>query len=291
MKEIIKYPYATHHVALPGHCNIAYMDEGKGSHTILFIHGLANYAPVWKKNIEQLKNHFRCIAIDLPGNGLSDQHEHKFSMQFYADAVFHFIEALSLKNVCLAGHSMGGQIALTTLIKYPSCAEALVLVAPAGMEVFTAMDKAMYYGTLRMFDFVSNDEQNLRTTLESSFFRQQAQADGIVKELTALMKTYKMNYYRRMIEASIKSMLEEPVYDKLHHVRQKTLVLFGEQDALIPNKLLHHGTTESIAKTGVQKMPNAVLVMLPDCGHFLQWEQAEHVNGHIAAFLHGEPIH
>ncbi len=285
MVEKIAYPYKTHFIDLPGNCNVAYMDEGGGERTILFVHGLANYAPVWKKNIEYLKSYYRCIAIDLPGNGLSDQNTHNFGMQFFADTVFHFIQVLGLKNVCIAGHSMGGQIALTTLLKYPSCAGSLILCAPAGFEIFTAMDKAMYYSTVRMFDFISSDEQNLRSTVENSFFQQRTQAAGIIQELVLLMKTYKVSYYKRMIEACIKSMLEDQVNDKLHLVEQPTLVLFGRQDALIPNKLIHHTTTERVAQEGVKKMRHASLAILPDCGHFVQWEKADDVNRNIVVFL------
>jgi pimeloyl-ACP methyl ester carboxylesterase len=285
MTANIKYPFETHFVTLPGNCRVAYMDEGAGERTILFLHGLANYAPVWKRNIEYLKQYYRCIAIDLPGNGLSDQHEHKYSMQFFADVVFHFIEALGLKNLCIAGHSMGGQIALTTVLKYPDCADSLVLCAPAGFEVFSAMDKAMYYGTMGMFDFLSSDENNLRTTIDSSFYNKATQPEGLVKELVSLMKTYKISYYKKMIEACIKSMLEEPVNGKLHLVKQPALVLFGNKDALIPNRLIHHATTESVAREGAKKMPHAHLDIIPDCGHFLQWEKAEEVNRNIVVFL------
>src|SRR6202008_3036195 len=96
----IQYPY-TVHIADLSNANIAYIDEGKGPKTLLFIHGLASYALCWKNNIDVLKDQYRCIAIDLPGNGLSDRKDRKYSMHFFADAVYEFIEQLGLKNVCL----------------------------------------------------------------------------------------------------------------------------------------------------------------------------------------------
>ena len=285
---MITYPYKAHHIALPGNCNIAYIDEGKGTQTLLFVHGLANYAPVWKKNIDFLKQYYRCIAIDLPGNGLSGQEEHTFSMKFFADTVYNFIQALGLKNVCLTGHSMGGQIAITALLNYPSCAGSLILCSPAGFETFSSLDKSLYYTTLQMLDHLSSDENSLRKTIEHSFYHHHTQAEDMVKELTELLKGYKLNYYRKMIEACIKGMLEEPVFDKLNLIKQRTLVLFGAHDALIPNKLIHHTTTEKIAERGVKQMPNASLKIIPDCGHFVQWEKADEVNKYIHSFLSGK---
>ncbi|MES2703309.1 MAG: alpha/beta hydrolase [Bacteroidota bacterium] len=282
---MISYPYKTHYLALPGNCNIAYADEGAGPGTLLFIHGLANYLPVWRKNIDELRKHYRCIAIDLPGSGLSDQKEHPYGVAFFADTVYQFISAMRLTNVCIVGHSMGGQIAMATVLRYPLCAARMVLCAPAGFERFTALDKTLYYSTLRMFDFMSSDEHSLRSTIENSFYRNSSQGEPMVRELIALMKTYKTSYYRKMIEACIKGMLEEPVYDALHTIQQPTLVIFGRQDALIPNKLLHHTTTEKLAAEAVKKMPHAALLVLPDCGHFVQWEKAAEVNQYIHAFM------
>ncbi len=261
------------------------MDEGKGEKTLLFIHGLANYAPVWQKNIEYLKQFYRCIAIDLPGNGLSDKNEHPFGMRFFADSVYAFITAMGLKDLCVVGHSMGGQVAMTMLIAHPGCADNLVLCAPAGLEEFTSFDKTLYYSTVHLYDLVSSEEHILRQTIENSFYRHHTQAEPIVKELAEIMKTYKMNYYRKMIDACIKGMLEEPVYGQLQLVRQPTLVLFGKHDALIPNKLLHHTTVEKLAAAAVAKFPNAKLEVLPDCGHFVQWEKADDVNRNIIFFL------
>ncbi len=288
MSISISYPYKTHFIELPGNCKVAYIDEGSGERTLLFIHGLANYIPVWKKNIDELKKYYRCIAIDLPGNGLSDQHVHPFGMKFFAECIFNFINALKLKDLHIVGHSMGGQIAMTTVLNHPGCAESLVLCAPAGFEQFSVMEKTMYYSSIHLLDFISTDEHSLRTAIQNSFYRNHAQGEGIVKELVSIMKTYKLNYYRKMVEACIKGMMEEPVYSNLNKIQLPALVIFGRNDALIPNKLIHHTTTEKIAKDAVKKMPNAHLEMIPDCGHFVQWEKANEVNRNIILFLENE---
>ena len=285
---MITYPYKTYSISLPDNCEVTYIDEGHGEKTLVFIHGLANYAPVWKKNIDELRKYYRCIALDLPGNGLSDKNDHPFGMKFFSACVYNFIAALKLKDVCLVGHSMGGQIAMTTAINNPECMESLILCAPAGFEQFTQLEKTMYYGSIHLLDFFSTDEHSLRHVIENSFYRNSSQAESVVSELVQIMRTYKPNYYRRMVEACIKGMIEEPVHDKLQSITHPTLVLFGNNDALIPNKLIHHTTTERIATQGAKKIPHAHLEMLPDCGHFLQWEKAGDVNRHMILFLENE---
>jgi pimeloyl-ACP methyl ester carboxylesterase len=280
-----QYSLPTHYIDLPNNVKVAYLDQGTGPQTLLFVHGLANYAMVWKKNIASLEKHYRCIAIDLPGNGHSDRQQHHFTMHFFADVIANFIAEMGLTNVCLVGHSMGGQIAMTSLLRHPNIAQKLVLLAPAGFEVFTAMDKTLYYSTIHLMDFLSSEENSLRTTIESSFYNQHKQGEEVISELIELMRGYKMGYYRRMIESCIKAMLEEPVLPKLANIELPTLIVFGKNDALIPNKLLHHTTTESIAQQGASKLKNSTLTLLPHAGHFLQWEKPDEINELIKGFV------
>ena len=177
---------------------------------------------------------------------------------------------------------------MTTVINHPDCAYKLVLCAPAGFEEFSSFDKTLYYSTIHLYDFMASEEHMLRQTVESSFYHHQQQGESVIKDLLEIMKTYKMNYYRKMIDGCIKGMLEEPVCDQLQMIKQATLVIFGTHDALIPNKMLHHGTTESIAAKAVKKIQYATLEILPNCGHFVQWEKADEVNRLIIMFLERE---
>jgi pimeloyl-ACP methyl ester carboxylesterase len=282
---ILNYSYKTYFKDVPGAGSIAYVDEGKGEHTLLFIHGLANYAMVWQKNIEYLKQYYRCIAIDLPGNGLSGKEPHEFGMKFYADAVYGFIQALGLKDLTVVGHSMGGQVAMTMVLNHLHSADKLVLCSTAGFEEFSSFEKSLFYGSIHLRDLMSSDESLLRHTIENSFYKQHKQGEGVVKELVDIMKSYKSGYYRKMVEASIKGMLEEPVIELVQLIKVPTLIVYGKEDALIPNKLLHHLTTEKVAQHGAKRMSNAKLLMLPDCGHFLQWEKPDELNREIIMFV------
>lgn len=277
--------YTVKNTSLPNGCNIAYTDEGKGTQTILFIHGLATYGLSWKKNIDDLKKQYRCIAIDLPGNGLSDKGDLPYTMQFFAETVYQFVQQLKLKHVVLCGHSMGGQIAIATLLQHPHLATQLVLCAPAGFEKFTPFEATMYQSSISFLDFFSTDENSLRQTIRSGFYTSPTQGDEMVDELIALMHTQPASMYRLMVERCISGMMQAPVFHRLHELQLPTLVLFGSRDALIPNRLIHPITTRQLAETGTRQIPNAILRMVDGCGHFLQWEKAEEVNEHIEDFL------
>ncbi len=278
--------YPIHKVTLSNGCNVSYIDEGKSDTTLLFIHGLATYAYSWVLNIRELKSHYRCIALDLPGNGYSEGGDFDYGINFYSGCVYDFMQQLQLKNVVLVGHSMGGQIAATLVINQPDACEQLILCAPAGIETFSVIERTIYHAGINFLDFFSSEEYSLRETINTSFYNKHPKADEMIQELIRIMKEQPMSKYRRMIEMCITGMLNEPVYDKLKTINQPTLILFGERDALIPNKLMHPLlSTKSVAETGLRQIPNAHMELLPKCGHFLQIEKAEEVNLLIREFL------
>lgn len=283
---LVKYPFPHHQFAIHRDIHINYMDEGKGPQTVLFIHGLANYAPVWKYQIEELSKTNRCIAIDLPGNGYSSRGDYPYTVFFYAECVVRFIEKMELKNVVLTGHSMGGQIALIIALRYPHLIDKLVLVASAGLEHFASHEVMMINGMLSMGNMFAADEFHLESTIRQSFFNIKNESETIIDELKTIMNSHSMKQWKDMSMASIKGMLNEQVQQYLPNITTPTFILFGEKDALIPNTLVHFGETPlSIAKKAVALIPNASYQMIPQAGHFVQLEKAGEVNAAIKAFM------
>lgn len=276
-------PY--HKITLSNGSSVSYIDEGSGPNTIVFIHGLATYGGTWVHNIEGLQSSFRCIALDLPGNGHSDKSDLPYSIQYYAACVYDFIQKMNLKNVVLCGHSMGGQIAMTLMLNVPNAAVKMVLCAPAGFEQFNVFEKTMYRSVIGFADMFSSDENSLRNSIYNSFYKNPSQADGMIEDMVKILRSYPASTYKKMLDASIQAMMNEPVYDSLSKIKIPTLVIFGELDALIPNKLLHPISTDQLARTAVAKMPDATLEMIPFAGHFVQWEKADRVNAAIKDFV------
>lgn len=277
--------FTTRYIQLSNGCDVAYIDEGSGDKTILFVHGLATYSYSWAANINELKEHYRCIAIDLPGNGYSQGGDYTYGINFFSGCVYDFMLQLKLNNVILAGHSMGGQIILNLVANHPTACKQLVLCAPAGFEKFSTLERSLFMSGAHLFDFFASEEYSLTQTIKASFHHYPKKVEAMIQELIKLMKEQPMSQYRSMIKACIHGMMNEPVFDDLHTIQQPALVMYGTKDALIPNKLIHHTTTESIAQKGTAEMPHATLHMLPDCGHFLQLEQPETVNNYIREFL------
>ena len=81
-------------------------------------------------------------------------------------------------------------------------------------------------------------------------------------------------------------MLNQPIREKLGKIKQPTLVIFGRQDALIPNKLFHPTlTTETVAQFS-SEIPKSQLELIDEAGHLVMFEQAERVNKLLTIFIH-----
>jgi pimeloyl-ACP methyl ester carboxylesterase len=281
----LSYPYEVKKVMLSDEIEIAYVDEGKGKETIVFIHGLGSYLPAWKMNIDALKSDFRCIALDLPGYGKSSKGKYEGSMTFFAGVVKEFVEKLDLGKVTLAGHSMGGQISIVAALGYPEMVERLILVAPAGFETFHKGEKDWFRNVFTPDLVRLTPVDQIRENLGYNFYRFPEEAEFMITDRIEMRTAKDFDWYCYIIPKCVQGMVDEPVYDYLPDVKQPALVIFGENDNLIPNRFLNGGATETYARDGAERMPNAQLQMVPKAGHFVQFEQAEQVNEAISSFL------
>ena len=121
--------------------------------------------------------------------------------------------------------------------------------------------------------------------MRNSFFRQGEVCEQIISDLCDIIQHHDRSAYRNMLEESVHSMLDEDIFSQLHQIPLQTLVLFGENDMLIPNRFLHPVSTREIAEKGAAKMPHARLITYAETGHFVQIERAAEVNQAIIHFM------
>lgn len=281
----LDYGLPTQTVTIKDEIRIAYSDQGKGSETILFIHGLASYIPAWKNNVSALQTDYRCIAIDLPGYGKSSKGNYKVSMDFFAEVIHDFCVKLNIKNVVLAGHSMGGQIAISTALKYPDLVSKLILVAPAGFETFHKGQRQWFRDVMTVDGVKLTTVEQIRVNYAYNFYDMPKEAQFMIDDRIKIRTASDFTDYCYHITQGVIAMVDSPVFDFLSLIKQPTLCIFGSNDNLIPNRFLNGGPTEKFAKSGAEKIPNCALHLVEKGGHFIMFEKATEVNGLIKEFL------
>ncbi|HET6992336.1 MAG TPA: alpha/beta hydrolase [Bacteroidia bacterium] len=107
---------------------IRYADIGKGR-AIVLLHGFPFSLEAWFGNgfADSLAKKFRVIAIDLPGHGKSECIGYVQKMERMADVVKDVMDGLGLRRYVMAGHSMGGYVALAFAEKYSDNLRGLCL--------------------------------------------------------------------------------------------------------------------------------------------------------------------
>jgi len=119
---------AQSHFISVGANRIHYATLGKGSHTVVFVHGWACHLGFWREQVPLLADKARLILIDLPGHGQSDQPQTTYTMDFFAEAVLAVLRDAQVDRATFIGHSMGAAVLCRVHHHAPEKVAALVSV-------------------------------------------------------------------------------------------------------------------------------------------------------------------
>lgn len=234
---------------IPLHVSIT----GKGEKTILFLHGFLENMNIRDEFSKELENEYKIIKIDLPGHALSGSHPEENSMEFCADVLMDLIKYAKSEKVILAGHSMGGYIALNFANKYPNNTESLILL---NSSPFADSDEKRA-DRLREIEVIKSGK--LQTICSISIpkmfaeFNLKSYSDHVdeLLELCELHDDYS-------IIAVIRGLMSRPDMTQfLKETTIPTLLLFGDNDRFMPLErvegliaLLNNKKARILEKTG-----------------------------------------
>lgn len=277
---------------LPADTAVAYVElNPEGKRTLVFIHGLGSYLKFWRYQLDTFaRQGYRVIAVDLPGYGKSSKPAtFPYTMVAQADAVRALVQHLGLEKPTLIGHSMGGQIALTYAIRWPTEPGALVLTAPAGFEQFSAREKAWFKSVVTTAGIRAADEHAIWGSVRrANFSRWQPDYAWLIEERARVALTDEFPAYAYANVKSIHGLLDTDfTRASLFRVQVPTLIVHGDQDRLIPNPFMHGGESREIMEFGRRGIKDAKLVTLRGCGHTVQMDCSPDYNEAVANFLKG----
>jgi len=234
-----------------------------------------------------LKDEYRCIALDLPGYGQSTirDFEREDYMEFFANSVIEFVEKLGLEEIILMGHSMGGQVSMVVALKEPKWLKKLVLAAPAGFETFNEQEGVGLRQFASAAVLMSHNEQQIRAAYQVNFVAMPDRTEELIQDRIKAKEASWFPAYAKVREMGVNGMLDHPVRDDLEKIKVPTIVLFGENDFLIPNRYLHASlTTKDVAEIGRQ-IPNVEIKLIETAGHMLQMDNPASFNRAVKQML------
>lgn len=226
---------------------------GAGQNLVL-LHGWAMHSGIWDGVCERLAQAFRLHLVDLPGHGHSPAGE-SGSLQSMVEMV-----ADILPEQCIvAGWSLGGQVAMALALQNPKRVAKLVLISTTPCFIQRedwpwAMDATI----LQMF--TQNLAQNYATTINRFLTLQLSGGNDSKTMLASLRKTF-FQYSQpdhAALQTGLEILLTSDLRQEIAKIQQPVLLLHGENDVI---------TQAAAANWMSQRLPDANLVMFPNCGH------------------------
>jgi pimeloyl-ACP methyl ester carboxylesterase len=87
--------------------------------TIVLLHGVGMNKSVWAPEVNLLRNSFDVLVYDMWGHGDSELLSGDLSLTDYTNQLANLLSELGVSEAFIAGHSMGGLIAIDFALKYP----------------------------------------------------------------------------------------------------------------------------------------------------------------------------
>jgi triacylglycerol lipase len=253
---------------------IAYYDVGSGP-TIVLVHGFQSQARFdWGHVILPLSRHHRVLALDEIGFGQSDKPAIDYSIQTFVDFLGEFLRTLKVDKFALAGESLGGWIVADYTIQAlaPANTGKYAIPKPEKLILSDAAGHKSIHGTAQVKGTLAD-----AAGVAFVFYDKARVTPEFVREAWALDLKANDGETQRSVRSNPK-LDQETVGDKLAQITIPTLVVWGGNDEIVP---LADG------RDYAAKIPNARLVIIPECGHGPAIEKPKEFMAAVDGFLKG----
>lgn len=265
---------------------VHYKTAGQGAPALVLLHGSFLSVYSWREVMAPLSTIGTVSAFDRPAFGLTARPmpgrtgANPYSPEGQADLTAALLERWGMDRAVLVGSSTGGTTAILTALRHPDRVRALVLVdamAYSGYAVSefpgwlrTRLRALGPLGPLQVRLMVSR----LHDTIIRSFWYDKTR---VTPELLARYRqTLQIAYWDRALWELTLASHALGLDTQIGSIRAPALVITGDQDRTVRPAESHRLANE---------LPNAELVVIPDCGHLPQEEQPEALVQAVRSFF------
>ena len=232
---------------------IRYYDVGSGLPLVL-LHGLGGDADDWAFCLDALSAAHRVIAPDLLGFGRSDKPHIEYTIAGFVEVLERFLHELGITRATLIGHSLGGWITAAFALRSPEALDKLVLVDAAGVwEDTPTLPIDLHVSTLA----------HMREVFQRVFYDKRMATDELVEYAYAQHLQRGDGYTIHNVLQNLRDGRER-LDDLLSALKLPTLIVWGEQDEMIPL---------AIGQRMHRLIAGSRLEAIPRCGHLPELEK------------------
>jgi pimeloyl-ACP methyl ester carboxylesterase len=276
-------------------CEVVYRDADgirtrcleRGDGPLLFLlHGTGGHVEAWARNISYLSRHFRVIAFDMVGHGLSSKPDAlEYVIPDYTRHIRALMAGMAVSRAHFVGLSLGAWVATWLCLETPEYVDRLVNCTggvfrwPEGQEAAEARQRSAMVKAND--DLATLSRATVRQRLHSLFHDPRLCPEELVDLRLAL-------YTQPGVPELLPKLHNMVPYDS--PVRRK-FALTPELLSQIPAPVLYlwgefnSGGSVGSARRAAAFTPVAELAIIPDAGHWPQWERPGDFNQHVTEFL------
>ena len=246
--------------------------------TILMIHGFLGSSYDFIDVMNALKERYHVIAVDMIGFGLSDKPiNFDYAKQNQAEGLVKFLDTLEIEEVTIMAHSMGGEVSIHLAHDFPDYVKEMILIGSGGYVEENPNPLMPANLPMVVYDYVVRNYYIQRTFFLSAYAQDEIDTGRITyhdfDEMYYVNKTIPGN----ILQAFTRDNDSGSTNEKLAHILQPTLLIWGEFDSFIP---LATGIKLQLAMADV-----AQLVVMEDAGHLPFDTYFEEFMIHVEEFI------
>ena len=254
--------------------DLYYEDQGSGAETIIFVHGFLWSGRMFDDQVDALKDRYRCITVDLRGQGQSEVTQSGYDIDTLSEDVATLIEVLECAPCHFLGLSMGGFIGLRLAIRRPDLLKSLML-----LETSADPEPKENIGQYRLLSLVARwfGLGIVAGRVMPIMFGEKFLNDPVRKNQKEEWRKRMIANHRIGITRALKGVIYRTgVYDQIDKISAPTLIIVGAQDTATPLEK---------AERMHARIQGSNLVVIPGAGHTSTVEEPEAVNLAMEKFL------
>ena len=244
---------------------VHYKTYGQGEPVFVLRHGFGASLFSWREVTAPLAEMGTVIAYDRPAFGLTErplewEGESPYSQDSQVELVIGLMDALGVEQAILVGNSAGGTISMLTALKYPQRVQSLILVdpavyagggAPGWIRPLLGTPQMRHLGPL-----VARQIQTRGPELVELAWHDPTRLTSEIME--GYQKPLRVDNWDKALWELTVSSRESGLAERLSEFDLPVLVITGDDDRIVP-------TEQSLQLA--KEIPNAQLVVIPQCGH------------------------
>lgn len=244
---------------------------------LILLHGITGHAEAYIRNLRSHGEHFSVWAIDLIGHGYSTKPEHPLEIPDYIEHVVAFMDAIGVEKASFSGESLGGWVTAELARQRPERVDHIVLNTMGGTMANPAVMERLY--ELSMAAAEDPSWERVKARLEWLMADPSMVTDDLIRTRQAIFQqpdwkmACEMNMALQRMDVRRRNMLSD---DDLRSIVAPAMVLWTTKD---PSGPVDEG------RRIADLLPNGHLVVMENCGHWPQYEDADTFNRHQLDFL------